>query len=92
MSGNSHEDLKISFEDSNDDYDDGFVNVTVTEHSSRDKVYVNQSLSKLKNLKLKSISAVIIAQLNDLRNKFDFFKEIMIGFVDVLVVTESKLD
>ena len=92
MSCNAHEDLKISFEVSNDDYDNGFVNVTITEHSGRDKVNVSQSLSKLKNRKLKNISAVIIAQLNDLRNKFDFFKEIMTGFVDVLVVTESKLD
>ena len=57
MSGNAHEDLKISFEDRNDGYDDDFVNVTVTEHSSRDKVNANQSLSKLKNTKLKNINA-----------------------------------
>ena len=38
ISGNAHEDLKISFEDSYDDYDDDSVNVTVTEHSRRDKV------------------------------------------------------
>ena len=38
MSGSTHEDLKISFEDSYDDYDDDSVNVDVTEHSSRDKV------------------------------------------------------
>ena len=57
MSGNAHEDLKMSFEDRNDGYDDDFVNVTVTEHSSRDKVNANQSLSKLKNTKLKNINA-----------------------------------
>ena len=32
MSGNAHEDVKISFEDSYDAYDDNFVNVTVTIH------------------------------------------------------------
>ena len=43
MSGNTHEDLMISFEDSYDDYDDDSVNVSVTEHSSRDKVNANGS-------------------------------------------------
>ena len=44
MSGNTHEDLMISFEDSYDDYDDDSVNVTVTEHSIRDKVNANGSV------------------------------------------------
>ena len=44
MSGNTHEDLMISFEDSYDDYDDDSVNVNVTEHSSRDKVNANGSV------------------------------------------------
>ena len=44
MSGNTHEDLMISFEDSYDDYDDDFVNVSVTEHSSRDKINANGSV------------------------------------------------
>ena len=44
MSGNTHEDLMISFEDSSDDYDDDSVNVSVTEHSSRDKVNANGSV------------------------------------------------
>ena len=77
MSGNAHEDLKISFEDSYNDYNDDFVNVTLTEHSSRDKVNANESLSKLKDIKLKNINRVIIAQLNinSLRNKFDLLKK-----------------
>ena len=57
MSGNADEDLKISIEDSQHDYDDDSVNVTVTDHSSRDKVNANESLSKLKDIKLKNISA-----------------------------------
>ena len=47
MSGNAHKDLKISFKDSYDDYDNDSVKITVTEHSSRDKVNANESLSKL---------------------------------------------
>ena len=39
--GNAHEDLKLSFGDSYDDYDNDSINVTVTEHSSRDKVNAN---------------------------------------------------
>ena len=31
MSGNAHEDPKISFEDSYDDYDDDSINATFTE-------------------------------------------------------------
>ena len=94
MSGDTHEDIEISFEDIYDAYDDDSVNVTVTEHSSRNKVNVNESLSKLKEIKLKNINRVIIAQLNvnSLRNKFDFLKETVTGYVDILLITESKLD
>ena len=56
MSGNAHEDLKISFEDSYENYDDDSVNVLVTERSSRDKMNANESLSKLKDIKLKNIN------------------------------------
>ena len=94
MSGNAHEDLKISFEDSYENYDDDSVNVLVTERSSRDKMNANESLSKLKDIKLKNINHVIIAQLNinSPRNKFDFLKETVTGFVDILLISESKLD
>ena len=94
MSGNAHKDLNISFEDSYNDYNDDSVNVTVTEHSSRDKVNANERLSKLKDIKLKNINCVIIIQLdiNSLRNKFDFLEETMTGYVDIFLITESKLD
>ena len=94
MSGNAHEDLKISFEDSYDDCDDNSAYVTVTEHSSRDKVNANESLSKLKDIKLKNINHVIIAQfnINSMRNKFDFLKETVAGYVSIFLITESKLD
>ena len=37
----------ISFKDSCDDYDNDSVNFTVTEHSGRDNINANDSLSKL---------------------------------------------
>ena len=57
ISDNAHEDLKISFEDSYDDYDDDSINVTVTEHSSRENVNANESLTNLKDIKLKILTA-----------------------------------
>ena len=61
MSGNAHEDLKISFEDSYDEYDNGSVNFDATGYSSKDKN--NVSLSKLQYIKLKNIKRVIITRL-----------------------------
>ena len=51
-------------------------------------------LSNLKDIKLKNINHVVIAQLNinSLWNKFDFLKETVTGYVDILLITESKLD
>ena len=51
-------------------------------------------MSKLKDIKLISINRVKIAQLNinSPRNKFDFLKETLTGYVDILLITESKLD
>lgn len=50
MSANAHEDQTIWFECSFDDYADDSVIVTVTEHSSRDTVNANKSLSKFKDI------------------------------------------
>ena len=61
MSGNAHEDLKISFEDSYDEYDNSSVNFDATGYSSKDKN--NVSLSKLQYIKLKNIKRVIITRL-----------------------------
>ena len=61
-------------QDSYDDYDDDSINVSVSEHSSRDKVNANKSLSKLKEKTKKIFTRhSLIAQLNiinSLRNKF----------------------
>ena len=77
--------------DNYDDYDDNSINITVTEYSSTDKVYANESLSKLNNIKLKNINHIIIPRLNN-KNKFDFLNKTVTGYVDILLITESKAD
>ena len=48
----------------------------------------------LKNIRLKNSNRLIIAQLNinSLRNKFDFLVQIMSNNVDLLLVSETKVD
>ena len=93
MSGNAHDDLNISFEDSYDDYDDDSVKVTVTEHSSKGNVNVNESLSNLKDIKLKNINRVMMAQLNinSRQNTFDFLKGTVASYVEMLLITAGKI-
>ena len=48
----------------------------------------------LRKIKLKNMNGIIIAQINinSLRNKFSFLCEAVSGNIDVLLVTETKLD
>ena len=50
--------------------------------------------STLKNIRVSNVSRLIIGQLiiNSLRNKFEALKSITVGNIDILVITESKLD
>ena len=50
--------------------------------------------NQLRNIKLKNINRISIAQINinSLRNKFDFLNSMVNGFVDILLITECKLD
>ena len=52
------------------------------------------SLSENKNLKLRSVNKVINGNINinSLPNKFEKLKELVITHIDVLVITETKLD
>ena len=49
---------------------------------------------KIKNLRLSNVNRVFIGNLNinSLTNKFDQLKEIVLEYIDVLVITETKLD
>ena len=51
-------------------------------------------LNTLKSIRISIINQLIIGQLNinSLRNKFEALKYIVSGDLDILVVTESKLD
>ena len=51
-------------------------------------------LSEIKNLRLRNVNKVIIGNINinSLPNKFEQLKELVIKHIDVLVITETKLD
>ena len=51
-------------------------------------------ITEVKNLRLRNVNKVIIGDLNinSLQNKFDQLREIVLKYVDVLVITETKLD
>ena len=51
-------------------------------------------LRKVKNLRLRNVNKVIIGNINinSLPNKFEQLKELVIKHIDVLVITETKLD
>ena len=52
------------------------------------------SLSKIKELRIGNENKVIIGNLNinSIRNKFEQLKETVLRYIDILVVTETKLD
>ena len=52
------------------------------------------SLSKIKELRFGNANKVIIGNLNinSIRNKFEQLKETVLKYIDILVVTETKLD
>ena len=51
-------------------------------------------LLKIKNLRLSNVNRVVIGNLsiNSFPNKFDQLKEIVLEYIDFLVITETKLD
>ena len=54
----------------------------------------NNPLEILKTVRIKNPNRLIIAQLNinSIRNKFDSLQNIIKGYIDILVITESKID
>ena len=57
-------------------------------------VYNNTCLDDLKHLRIKNIHIVVIGQINinSLRNKFDCLSSLISGNIDILLITETKLD
>ena len=54
----------------------------------------DESYSILKDLKIKDMNRIICAHLNidSTRNKFEQLKSMIIGTVDIRIITETKLD
>ena len=48
----------------------------------------------LKNIKLSNINRIVVAHLNinSLRNKFELLKLFVMNNIDILLITETKLD
>ena len=52
------------------------------------------TLSEIKNLRLRNVNKFIIGNINikSLPNKFEQLKDLVLKHIDVLVITETKLD
>ena len=48
----------------------------------------------MKNIRLRNVNNIIIAQINinSIRNKFDLLSHYVCGNIDILIITETKLD
>ena len=64
------------------------------DESDNDDPTQKKDLYVLKNIRISNINRLVIGQLNinSIRNKFQTLKAIMSGNLDILVITESKLD
>ena len=51
-------------------------------------------LLEIKNLRLRNVNEVVVSNINinSLRNKFEHLEELVMKHIDVLVITETKLD
>ena len=54
----------------------------------------DEPYSILKDLKINNLNRIVCAHLdiNSIRNKFEQLKSMIIGIVDILIITETKLD
>ena len=74
-----------------DDCDSGATDSLTSDSRANGKFTVFEHLRKIK---LKNMNGITISQINInlLRNKFSFLCEAVSGNIDVLLVTETKLD
>ena len=73
---------------------DSFIIPGVNENSHLDKNDNVTPYNLLKSIKISNINRLTIAQLNinSLRNKIESLKLLMTGNIDILIITETKLD
>ena len=80
-----------------------FNNTRSSTSNSPSAVYINETNQPseyidasdiLKNIKTKNVNRLVIGQLNinSIKGKFDLLKEVVKDYVDILIITESKLD
>ena len=55
---------------------------------------VSHNINEVKNIRLKNVSNIIIAQINinSIRYKFELLSHYVSGNIDILIMTETKLD
>ena len=55
---------------------------------------VSNNINELKNIRLKNVNNIIIAQINinSIRNKSELLSHYVSGNIDILITTETKLD
>ena len=55
---------------------------------------VSRNINELKNIRLRNVNNIIIAQINinSIRNKFDLLSHYVCGNIDIFIITETKLD
>ena len=73
---------------------DPHTNLDKTENGSKNNPDYIDPLNVLKDIKIKNINRLVIGQINinSLRNKFEALKILITGNLDILVITETKLD
>ena len=68
---------------------------SLTDQSEKKSINITpNSLSKIKEIRIGNANKVTIGNLNinSIRNRFEQIKEIVLKYIDILVVTETKLD
>ena len=67
--------------------------IEVDNHLDQDKT-LDEIFQDLRNVRLKNLGRIILANLNinSVRNKFDQLKTIIKDNVDILILTETKID
>ena len=70
------------------------INLTYQSNSRSINNASLNSLSEISKLRLRNVNRVLIGNLNinSIRNKFDQLKDTVLKYIDILILTETKLD
>ena len=75
-------------------FDNTEINLTYQSNSRSINNACLNSLSEISELRLHNVNRVLIGNLNinSIRNKFDQLKDTVLKYIDILILTETKLD